>query len=96
MLVSGRHLFKIYLEDGCIEVWLITNSFSLPDVLGSAKGWAASLLFHSKLRDQFKVFAAREDTFSLGVCNGCQLMSLLGWIGMKPLGQFKHLHFSLK
>lgn len=51
------------------------------DVLGSAKGWAASLLFHPSLRKQLKAFVSREDTFSLGVCNGCQLMSLLGWIG---------------
>lgn len=51
------------------------------DVLGSAKGWAASLLFHPELKSQFQAFATRPDTFSLGVCNGCQLMSLLGWVG---------------
>lgn len=49
-------------------------------MLGSAKGWAASFLFHPKLRAQFQAFVQRTDTFSLGVCNGCQLMSLLGWI----------------
>ncbi|KAJ4452147.1 hypothetical protein ANN_03665 [Periplaneta americana] len=53
------------------------------DVLGSAKGWAASLLFHPSLRDQFRAFVERKDTFSLGVCNGCQLISLLGWIGLQ-------------
>nr|CAD7462723.1 unnamed protein product [Timema tahoe] len=57
------------------------GGFSYADVLGSAKGWAASLLFHSSLKEQFRSFVEREDTFSLGVCNGCQLMSLLGWIG---------------
>ncbi|XP_017886861.1 phosphoribosylformylglycinamidine synthase isoform X2 [Ceratina calcarata] len=57
------------------------GGFSYADVLGSAKGWAASLLFHPSLRKQLKGFISREDTFSLGVCNGCQLMSLLGWIG---------------
>lgn len=57
----------------------------IADVLGSAKGWAASLLFHPDLKAQFKAFASRSDTFSLGVCNGCQLMSLLGWIGTKPV-----------
>ncbi|XP_026272194.1 phosphoribosylformylglycinamidine synthase [Frankliniella occidentalis] len=62
------------------------GGFSYADVLGSAKGWAANLLFHSKLRDQFKAFALKQNTFSLGVCNGCQLMSLLGWIGIKPIG----------
>lgn len=49
--------------------------------MGSAKGWAASLLFHPSLQKQLKSFISREDTFSLGVCNGCQLMSLLGLIG---------------
>lgn len=53
----------------------------ISDVLGSAKGWAASLLFHPSLEKQLKKFVSRVDTFSLGVCNGCQLMSLLGWIG---------------
>nr|XP_034190946.1 phosphoribosylformylglycinamidine synthase isoform X1 [Osmia lignaria] len=57
------------------------GGFSYADVLGSAKGWAASLLFHPTLQKQLKTFISREDTFSLGVCNGCQLMSLLGWIG---------------
>lgn len=51
------------------------------DVFGSAKGWAASLLFHPTLQQQLKSFVERKDTFSLGVCNGCQLLSLLGWIG---------------
>lgn len=49
--------------------------------MGSAKGWAASLLFHPSLQKQLKSFISRKDTFSLGVCNGCQLMSLLGLIG---------------
>ncbi|XP_050484898.1 phosphoribosylformylglycinamidine synthase [Bombus huntii] len=57
------------------------GGFSYADVLGSAKGWAASLLFHPSLQKQLKSFISRKDTFSLGVCNGCQLMSLLGLIG---------------
>ncbi|XP_014208739.1 phosphoribosylformylglycinamidine synthase [Copidosoma floridanum] len=57
------------------------GGFSYADVLGSAKGWAASLLFHPSLQKQLQEFIARPNTFSLGVCNGCQLMSLLGWIG---------------
>lgn len=51
------------------------------DVLGSAKGWAGAILFNEKLKQQFEVFYERPDTFSLGVCNGCQLMALIGWIG---------------
>lgn len=49
--------------------------------MGSAKGWAACILFHEQIQEQFKRFFARPDTFSLGVCNGCQLMALIGWIG---------------
>ncbi|XP_043521833.1 phosphoribosylformylglycinamidine synthase isoform X2 [Frieseomelitta varia] len=62
---------------------IFPGGFSYADVLGSAKGWAASLLFHSSLQKQIKTFISRKDTFSLGVCNGCQLMSLLGLIGDK-------------
>ncbi|CAK9831747.1 Phosphoribosylformylglycinamidine synthase [Anthophora retusa] len=60
---------------------IFPGGFSYADVLGSAKGWAASLLLHPSLQQQLKTFISRKDTFSLGVCNGCQLMSLLGWIG---------------
>jgi len=49
-------------------------------VLDSAKGWAACIRFSARVRAQFEAFLAREDTFSLGVCNGCQLMALLGWV----------------
>ncbi|CAH1394012.1 unnamed protein product [Nezara viridula] len=60
---------------------IFPGGFSYADVLGSAKGWSACLLFNEFLRVQFTAFKNRPDTFSLGVCNGCQLMSLLGWIG---------------
>ncbi|XP_067125117.1 phosphoribosylformylglycinamidine synthase isoform X2 [Centruroides vittatus] len=56
------------------------GGFSYADVLGSAKGWAAGLLFHHELEEQFNAFYGRSDTFSLGVCNGCQLMGLLSWV----------------
>lgn len=58
------------------------GGFSYADTLGSAKGWAASIQYHDSLRRQFLHFKNRSDTFSLGVCNGCQLMSLLGWVGV--------------
>ncbi|XP_059618508.1 phosphoribosylformylglycinamidine synthase [Phlebotomus argentipes] len=57
------------------------GGFSYADTLGSAKGWAATILFSDVLRPQFDQFRRRKDTFSLGVCNGCQLMSLIGWVG---------------
>ncbi|RZF42064.1 hypothetical protein LSTR_LSTR006657 [Laodelphax striatellus] len=60
---------------------IFPGGFSYADVLDAAKGWAASLLFSSQLDKQFSAFAKRKDTFSLGVCNGCQLMALLGWVG---------------
>jgi phosphoribosylformylglycinamidine synthase len=56
------------------------GGFSYADVLDSAKGWAASIRFNKKVWDQFETFYHRPDTFSLGVCNGCQLMALLGWV----------------
>lgn len=43
-------------------------------------GWAATILYNQSIREQFLKFRERTDTFSLGVCNGCQLMGLLGWI----------------
>ena len=59
---------------------VFVGGFSYADVLDSAKGWAASIRFNSKVWDQFETFYQRPDTFSLGVCNGCQLMALLGWV----------------
>ncbi|GER34934.1 phosphoribosylformylglycinamidine synthase family protein [Striga asiatica] len=56
------------------------GGFSYADVLDSAKGWAASIRFNEPLLSQFQEFYDRPDTFSLGVCNGCQLMALLGWV----------------
>lgn len=59
---------------------VFVGGFSYADVLDSAKGWAASIRFNKKVWKQFETFYARPDTFSLGVCNGCQLMALLGWV----------------
>lgn len=56
------------------------GGFSYADVLDSAKGWAGVIRFNKRLYEQFKRFYERQDTFSLGVCNGCQLMALLGWV----------------
>jgi len=55
------------------------GGFSYADVLDSAKGWAGAIRFNAALREEFERFYRRDDTFSLGVCNGCQLMALLGW-----------------
>ena len=53
------------------------GGFSYGDVLGAGKGWARTILFNGRARDQFSAFFARPDTFALGVCNGCQMMSAL-------------------
>jgi len=53
------------------------GGFSYGDVLGAGEGWAKSILFNSRARDEFQAFFEREETFSLGVCNGCQMLSNL-------------------
>ncbi len=51
------------------------GGFSFGDVLGAGRGWAASIMYNARARDQFDAFFHRTDTFALGVCNGCQMMS---------------------
>jgi len=53
------------------------GGFSYGDVLGAGGGWAKSILFNASLRDRFQAFFERSDTFALGVCNGCQMLSHL-------------------
>ncbi len=53
------------------------GGFSYGDVLGAGEGWAKSILFNPRARDEFEAFFTRQDTFALGVCNGCQMMSNL-------------------
>ena len=53
------------------------GGFSYGDVLGAGEGWAKSILFNERARSQFQAFFEREDTFTLGVCNGCQMLSNL-------------------
>jgi phosphoribosylformylglycinamidine synthase len=69
---------------------VFVGGFSYADVLDSAKGWAASIRFNKKVWNQFEKFYHRPDTFSLGVCNGCQLMALLGWVPWRGIaGEFQ-------
>ncbi|AFL76163.1 phosphoribosylformylglycinamidine synthase [Thiocystis violascens] len=53
------------------------GGFSYGDVLGAGEGWAKTILFNARARDQFEGFFARSDTFALGICNGCQMLSNL-------------------
>ena len=73
-LVSGRE----NLED--VQLIGAVGGFSNSDVLGSAKGWAGSFLYNEKANKALKNFFAREDTLSVGICNGCQLFVELGLI----------------
>lgn len=70
-LIAGR----IDLND--FEGLVTCGGFSYGDVLGAGGGWAKSVLFNPKLRDQFEKFFNRDETFSLGICNGCQMLSQL-------------------
>ncbi|MBW3888274.1 phosphoribosylformylglycinamidine synthase [Neisseria meningitidis] len=67
------------------------GGFSYGDVLGAGEGWAKSILFHPALRDQFAAFFADPDTLTLGVCNGCQMVSNLAEIipGAEAWPKFK-------
>jgi phosphoribosylformylglycinamidine synthase len=73
------------------------GGFSYADVPESAKGWAATILFNERLKSMFNAFYNRPDTFSLGICNGCQLFGLLGWIpwqGITAQAQPRFIHNS--
>ena len=85
-LVSGRET----LED--INFIVFCGGFSNSDVLGSAKGWAGAFLFNPKAKAALDNFYAREDTLSLGVCNGCQLMIELNLINPDFTKKAKMLH----
>ena len=73
-LMTGRET----LDD--VNMIVFCGGFSNSDVLGSAKGWASGFLWNEKARTALKRFYDREDTLSLGVCNGCQLMMELNLI----------------
>jgi phosphoribosylformylglycinamidine synthase len=70
-VISGR----VSLSD--FKGFAACGGFSYGDVLGGGEGWAKSILFNPRARDEFEAFFAREDAFALGVCNGCQMMSAL-------------------
>jgi phosphoribosylformylglycinamidine synthase len=70
-LLSGRDSLANY------QGLVACGGFSFGDVLGAGGGWAKSILFHSRTRDEFAAFFERGDTFALGVCNGCQMLSHL-------------------
>jgi len=68
-IISGR------VDLSTFKGLVACGGFSYGDVLGAGGGWARSILFNARARDQFEAFFKRQDTFGLGVCNGCQMMS---------------------
>ena len=85
-LIEGRET----LED--IKFIAAVGGFSNSDVLGSAKGWAGAFLYNKKAKNALKTFFAKEDTLSLGVCNGCQLFVELGLLNPEHEEKPKMLH----
>jgi phosphoribosylformylglycinamidine synthase len=70
-LLSGR------VTLGEFQGLVACGGFSYGDVLGAGEGWAKSILFHGRARDEFAAFFVRPETFTLGVCNGCQMLAAL-------------------
>jgi phosphoribosylformylglycinamidine synthase len=85
-LISGRE----NLED--VQFIVAVGGFSNSDVLGSAKGWAGAFLYNEKAKKTLDNFFKRDDTLSLGVCNGCQLFVELGLINQNHEEKPKMLH----
>ena len=70
-IIAGRASLKDF------RGFAACGGFSYGDVLGAGEGWAKSILFNSRARDEFEGFFKRADSFALGICNGCQMMSNL-------------------
>lgn len=92
LYMAGFEVWDVTMNDLCqgsfsLEMFrgvVFVGGFSYADVMGSAKGWAAVCQVNNTARKEFDSFLTRSDTFSLGICNGCQLMGLLGWVGSNP------------
>jgi phosphoribosylformylglycinamidine synthase len=70
-IIGGRASLRDF------QGFVACGGFSYGDVLGAGEGWAKSILFNPRARDEFEAFFRRGDSFALGVCNGCQMMSNL-------------------
>ncbi|KAF7203424.1 phosphoribosylformylglycinamidine synthase isoform X1 [Nothobranchius furzeri] len=94
LFMAGFQVWDVTMQDLCsgsltlqpFKAVVFVGGFSYADVLGSAKGWAATVAYNPKAKAAFDHFQQREDTLSLGVCNGCQLLALLGWVGQSEDG----------
>ncbi|KAI3368319.1 hypothetical protein L3Q82_008027 [Scortum barcoo] len=94
LYMAGFEVWDVTMQDLCsgsltlesYKAVVFVGGFSYADVLGSAKGWAATVGYNPKAKAEFDRFRQRGDTLSLGVCNGCQLLALLGWVGQDEDG----------
>ena len=85
VLWRGSGVFDVHMSDilgGRVELdqfkgLVACGGFSYGDVLGAGEGWAKSILFNEAVRARFSDFFQRDDSFTLGVCNGCQMISTL-------------------
>ena len=86
--IAGFEVWDINMNDMSKDSGLLdefngiafVGGFSYSDVFGAAKGWSATIKYNKTIKEQFERFYKREDTFSFGICNGCQLMAELEWI----------------
>ncbi|MEO8155778.1 MAG: phosphoribosylformylglycinamidine synthase, partial [Rhizobacter sp.] len=82
---AGFDTFDVHMSDlqtgrarlDMFQGFIACGGFSYGDTLGAGEGWARSVMFNPQLADQFAAFFQRQDTFALGVCNGCQMMAAL-------------------
>lgn len=98
--LAGHEAIDVHMQDlldGTVNLkdfngLIACGGFSYGDVLGAGIGWAHTILFNDKLKQQFTDFFARPETFSLGICNGCQMLAMLkdiipgaqGWSRILP------------
>ncbi len=100
LYLAGFDVKDVMMTDlisGCetleeVNMIVFCGGFSNSDVLGSAKGWAGAFLFNPKAKEALDRFYAREDTLSLGICNGCQLMVELNLINSEHEKRARMLH----
>ncbi len=82
---AGFDTFDVHMSDlqagrarlGDFKGFVACGGFSYGDTLGAGEGWARSVMFNPQLAEQFQAFFGRDDTFALGICNGCQMMAAL-------------------
>ncbi|KAM3875975.1 phosphoribosylformylglycinamidine synthase [Diretmus argenteus] len=94
LYMAGFEVWDVTMQDLCsgsltlerFKAVVFVGGFSYADVLGSAKGWAATVAYNPQAKAEFERFRRRDNTLSLGVCNGCQLLALLGWVGEGEVG----------